>query len=278
MAGRVAGKVAFITGAARGQGRSHAIRLAQEGADIIAVDVCEDVPTVPYAGATEAELAETVKQVEALDRRIVAAKADVRDYGQLKAALDDGVAQLGRLDIVSANAGIGTSPHTSWEMDETTWQTMIDINLTGVWHTAKAAIPHLIEGGRGGAIVLTSSAAGLQAYENIAHYVSAKHGVVGLMRTLALELAPYSIRVNSIHPTQVDTPMIMNEATYQLFRPDLEHPTRDDFAPASQSVNALPVPWVEPVDISNAVLFLASDEARYVTGVTFPVDAGAVIK
>ena len=278
MAGRVQGKVAFITGAARGQGRSHAIRLAQEGADIIAVDVCEDVPTVPYAGATEAELAETVRQVEALDRRIVAVKADVRDYGQLKSALDEGVAQLGRLDIVSANAGIGTSPHKSWEMDDTTWQTMIDINLTGVWHTAKAAIPHLIEGGNGGSIILTSSAAGLQAYENIAHYVSAKHGVVGLMRTLALELAPHSIRVNSIHPTQVDTPMIMNEATYQLFRPDLEHPTRDDFAPASQSVNALPIPWVEPVDISNAVLFLASDEARYVTGVTFPVDAGTVIK
>jgi (+)-trans-carveol dehydrogenase/(-)-trans-carveol dehydrogenase len=155
---------------------------------------------------------------------------------------------------------------------------MIDINLTGVWHTAKAAIPHLIEGGNGGAIILTSSAAGLQAYENIAHYVSAKHGVVGLMRTLALELAPHMIRVNSIHPTQVDTPMIQNEATYRLFRPDLEHPTKDDFAPASQTVNALPIPWVEPVDISNAVLFLASDEGRYVTGVTLPVDAGTVIK
>jgi (+)-trans-carveol dehydrogenase/(-)-trans-carveol dehydrogenase len=278
MAGRVAGKVAFITGAARGQGRSHAIRLAQEGADIIAVDICEDVTGIPYPGATEADLAETVKQVEALDRRIVAAKADVRDYAGLKAALDDGVAQLGRLDIVSANAGIGTSPHHAWEIDDATWQTMIDINLTGVWHTAKAAIPHLIEGGNGGAIILTSSAAGLQAYENIAHYVSAKHGVVGLMRTLALELAPYSIRVNSIHPTQVDTPMIQNEATYRLFRPDLDHPTRDDFAPASQSVNALPIPWVEPVDISNAVLFLASDEGRYVTGVTLPVDAGTVIK
>jgi (+)-trans-carveol dehydrogenase/(-)-trans-carveol dehydrogenase len=278
MAGRVAGKVAFITGAARGQGRSHAIRLAQEGADIIAVDICEDVTGIPYPGATEADLAETVKQVEALDRRIVAAKADVRDYAGLKVALDDGVAQLGRLDIVSANAGIGTSPHHAWEIDDATWQTMIDINLTGVWHTAKAAIPHLIEGGNGGAIILTSSAAGLQAYENIAHYVSAKHGVVGLMRTLALELAPYSIRVNSIHPTQVDTPMIQNEATYRLFRPDLDHPTRDDFAPASQSVNALPIPWVEPVDISNAVLFLASDEGRYVTGVTLPVDAGTVIK
>jgi SDR family mycofactocin-dependent oxidoreductase len=276
--GRVQGKVAFVTGAARGQGRSHAIRLAQEGADIIAVDILEDVPGIPYAGATEADLAETVKQVEALDRRIVASKADVRNYAALQAAVDDGVAQLGRLDIVSANAGIGTSPHHAWEIDADTWQTMIDINLTGVFNTAKAAIPHLIAGGNGGAIILTSSAAGLQAYENIAHYVSAKHGVVGLMRTLALELAPYMIRVNSIHPTQVDTPMIQNEATYRLFRPDLEHPTREDFAPASQSVNALPIPWVEPVDISNAVLFLASDEGRYITGVTLPVDAGTVIK
>jgi (+)-trans-carveol dehydrogenase/(-)-trans-carveol dehydrogenase len=278
MPGRVAGKVAFITGAARGQGRSHAVRLAQEGADIVAVDICEDVPGIPYPGATEADLAETVKLVEALDRRIVAAKADVRDYTGLKAVLDDGVAQLGRLDIVSANAGIGTAPVPAWELDESVWQTMLDINLTGVWHTAKAAIPLLIEGGHGGSIILTSSAAGLQAYENIAHYVSAKHGVVGLMRTLALELAPHFIRVNSIHPTQVDTPMIQNEPTWRLFRPDLEHPTEADFAPASQAMNALPIPWVEPVDISNAVLWLASDEARYVTGVALPVDAGIVIK
>ena len=154
---------------------------------------------------------------------------------------------------------------------------MIDINLTGVWHTAKAAIPHLRAAG-GGSIILTSSAAGLMAYPNIAHYVSAKHGVVGLMRTLALELAPDMIRVNSIHPTQVDTPMIQNEATYRLFRPDLDHPTRADFEPASQAMNALPIPWVDPVDISNAVLFLASDEARYITGVTLPVDAGCLIK
>jgi (+)-trans-carveol dehydrogenase len=278
MPGRVEGKVAFITGAARGQGRSHAIRLAAEGADIIAVDICEDVPGIPYAGATEADLAETVKQVEALDRRIVATKADVRDYAALQAALDEGVSQLGRLDIVSANAGIGTSPHRSQDLTDDIWRDMVDINLTGVWHTAKAAIPTLIEGGRGGAIVLTSSAAGLMAYENIAHYVSAKHGVVGLMRTLALELAPHSIRVNSIHPTQVDTPMIQNEATWRLFRPDLEHPTREDFVPASQTMNALPIPWVEPIDISNALLFLASDEARYITGVTLPVDAGCVIK
>ncbi|HEY3749237.1 MAG TPA: mycofactocin-coupled SDR family oxidoreductase [Pseudonocardiaceae bacterium] len=277
MTGRVAGKVAFITGAARGQGRSHAIRLAQEGADIIAVDLCGQVGSVPYPMSTPDDLAETVKEVEALDRRIIATQADVRDVGALRAAVDDGVAQLGRLDIVSANAGI-SSVGPAADLPEQTWRDMIDINLTGVWHTAKVAIPHLIAGGRGGAIVLTSSAAGLMAYPNVAHYVSAKHGVVGLMRTLALELAPHSIRVNSIHPTQVDTAMIMNEPTWKLFSPDIEHPTIEDFTPVSQAMNALPIPWVEPVDISNALLWLASDEARYVTGVALPVDAGAVIK
>jgi (+)-trans-carveol dehydrogenase len=277
MTGRVEGKVAFITGAARGQGRSHAVRLAQEGADIIAVDLCDQVDSVPYQMATPEDLADTVKQVEALDRRIVATKADVRDYGALKKALDDGVAQLGRLDIVSANAGIASFGPAE-ELPEQTWQDMIDTNLTGVWHAAKAAIPHLIAGGRGGSIVLTSSAAGLKAYANAAHYVSAKHGVVGLMRTLALELAPHMIRVNSLHPTQVDTDMVMNEFTFKLFSPDKQNPTIEDFGPASQAMNALPIPWVEPVDISNALLFLASDEARYITGVTLPVDAGTVIK
>jgi SDR family mycofactocin-dependent oxidoreductase len=278
MPGRVEGKVAFITGAARGQGRSHAIRLAQEGADVIAVDLCEDVDGMPYAGATEEDLAQTVEEVEALDRRILATRVDVRDFTALKGALDDGVTQLGRLDIVSANAGIGSAPTLSQDISESVWQTMQDTNLTGVWHTAKAAIPHLIARGNGGSIVLTSSAAGLKGYQHIAHYVSAKHGVVGLMRTLALELAPHMIRVNSLHPTQVDTPMIMNESTFRVFRPDLEHPTREDFAPASQELNALPIPWVDPVDISNALLFLASDEARYITGVALPVDAGATIK
>ena len=277
MAGRVEGKVAFITGAARGQGRSHAIRLAQEGADIIAVDLCGQVDSVPYPMSTPEDLAQTVKEVEALDRRIVASQADVRDYAALKAALDAGVAELGRLDIVSANAGISSVGRAD-ELPEQTWQDMIDTNLTGVWHAAKAAIPHLKAGGRGGSIILTSSAAGLMAMENIAHYVSAKHGVVGLMRTLALELAPDSIRVNSLHPTMVNTPMIMNEPTYQLFRPDLENPTIDDAGPAFLTLNALPIKWVEPVDISNALLFLASDEARYITGVTLPIDAGCVIK
>ncbi|MCS5733671.1 mycofactocin-coupled SDR family oxidoreductase [Herbiconiux daphne] len=276
--GRVEGKVAFITGAARGQGRSHAIRLAQEGADIIAIDICEAIPENPYDPATEEDLAETVRQVEALDRRIVASKADVRDFDQLKSALDAGVAELGRLDIVSANAGISGTPNRSENIPDAEWKNMIDINLGGVWRTAKAAIPHIRAGGRGGSIILTSSDAGLFPYENISHYVSAKHGVVGLMRTLALELAPDFIRVNSIHPTTVDTPMVQNDAIYRLFRPDLENPTKQDFADAATQMNALPIPWVEAVDISNAVLWFASDESRYVTGVTLPVDAGAAIK
>ncbi|WP_375400420.1 mycofactocin-coupled SDR family oxidoreductase [uncultured Amnibacterium sp.] len=277
MAGRVEGKVAFITGAARGQGRSHAVRLAQEGADIIAIDLLEDIPYAPYDAATQADLDETVRQVEALDRRIVASRADVRDLAGLKAAVDAGVAEFGRLDIVSANAGISAGMMSAADLPEDAWSNMIDTNLSGVWRTAKAAIPHIKAGGRGGSIVLTSSEAGLKGYQNVAHYVSAKHGVVGLMRTLALELAPEMIRVNSLHPTQVDTPMIMNEGTYRLFSPDAEHPTREDFAPTSQAMNALPIPWVEAVDISNALLWLVSDEARYVTGVTLPVDAGAFL-
>ncbi|WP_111719923.1 mycofactocin-coupled SDR family oxidoreductase [Homoserinimonas sp. OAct 916] len=276
--GRVEGKVAFITGAARGQGRSHALRLAQEGADIIAIDVCEDAPGISYPMATEEDLAETVRQVEALDRRIIATKADVRDFNAVKAVVDDGVEQLGRLDIVSANAGLGSSPYLAEEIPEDIWTDMINVNLSGVWRTAKAAIPHLKAGERGGSIILTSSAASLTVYPNIGHYTSAKHGVVGLMRALAVELAPFMIRVNSIHPTTVDTDMIMNDAAFKLFRPDLENPTREDFAVAAQGLNALPIPWVESVDISNALLFLASDEARYITGVALPVDAGAVIK
>ena len=279
MTGRVAGKVAFVTGAARGQGRSHAVRLAQEGADIIAVDLAGQVASVPYPMATPEDLDQTVKEVEALDRRIVATQADVRDYGALKAALDDGVAQLGRLDIVCSNAGIASFGPAD-ELGETTWQDMIDINLTGMWHACKAAIPHLIEGGRGGSIVITSSDAGLKGFPNLAHYVSAKHGVVGLMRTLALELAPHMIRVNSLHPTTVNTDMIQNAPTYELFAPDLaaKDRTKERLTERFQALNALPIPWVEPVDISNAVLFLASDEARYITGVPLPVDAGFMVK
>jgi (+)-trans-carveol dehydrogenase len=276
MAGRVEGKVAFITGAARGQGRSHAVTLAREGADIIAVDICKQIDSMPYPMATAEDLAETVRQVEALGRRIVAAQADVRDYDAVKAALDEGVAELGRLDIVSANAGIASYGDLA-ELPEQTWQDVIDVNLTGVWHAAKAAIPHLRAAG-GGSMILTSSTAGLMAIPNSGRYTATKHGVVGLMRTLALELAPDLIRVNSVHPTGVNTDMIQNPATYRLFRPDLENPTADDMAGAARALNALPIPWVEPADISNAVLWLASDESRYVTGITLPVDAGSLTK
>ncbi|MGA1836258.1 mycofactocin-coupled SDR family oxidoreductase [Herbiconiux sp. 11R-BC] len=277
--GRVEGKVAFVTGAARGQGRSHALRLAQEGADIIAVDIEDQIGSVPYPMSTPADMEETVRQIEALDRRIVATRADVRDYEAVKAALDEGVAQLGRLDIVAANAGI-FSFGSMEELTEEQWSDMLDVNLTGVWHAVKAAIPHLKAGGNGGSIILTSSTAGLMAIPNIGHYVAAKHGVVGLMRTLALELAPDFIRVNSVHPTSVDTDMIHNDATYALFAGDLPvaERTRDVVGERFQTLNALPIKWVEPVDISNAVLWFASDESRYVTGVTLPVDAGSLIK
>ncbi|GAA3383645.1 mycofactocin-coupled SDR family oxidoreductase [Cryptosporangium minutisporangium] len=273
--GRVAGKVAFITGAARGQGRAHALRLAEEGADIIAVDLCGDVDTVGYPGATEADLAETVAQVEKLDRRIVAAKADVRDLEGLRAALERGVAELGRLDIVVGNAGIAGDGTPTEALAEHTWATMLDINLTGVWHTAKAAIPHLADGG---AIVLTSSMLGLRGGGYMAHYASAKHGLVGLMHALANELAPRSIRVNSIHPGNVRTPMVENEHFIRSMRPDLAEPTLADVGTVIGHYHLLPVPFVEARDISNAVLFLASDEARYITGVALPVDAGAVAK
>lgn len=278
MAGRVEGKVAFITGAARGQGRSHAVRLAQEGADILAVDLCGPVGTVDkYDPATAEDLAQTVKEVERLDRRIVARQADVRDADGIAAALRDGIGELGRLDVVVANAGIA-SYGPAWELSEATWQDMLDINLTGVWHTAKAAIPHLLDAEHGGSLIFISSIGGLKGIMHVAHYVSAKHGVVGLMRNLANELAPYRVRVNTIHPTNVDTHMIQNPGTYGMFAPDDPDPTQEKAMPGFMSLNAIPVPWIDPVDISNAVLFLASDEARYITGATLPVDAGAAIK
>ncbi|GLZ06619.1 oxidoreductase [Actinomadura sp. NBRC 104412] len=269
------GQVAFITGAARGQGRSHAVTLAAAGADIIAVDICEQMDTVGYGLATAEDLAETVRQVEALGRRIVARPADVRDTGSLRAAVDDGVRELGRLDIVVANAGILSSGSLG-ELSERAWRDMIDVNLTGVWRTTKVAIPHILAGGRGGSIVLTSSVAGLKSYPNVAHYVAAKHGVVGLMRALAVELAPHGIRVNTVNPTQVDTDMIQNDVMYRLFVPEEENPTKEQFAAASRATALLPVDWIESVDVSNALLFLTSDMARYITGVALPIDAGAV--
>jgi SDR family mycofactocin-dependent oxidoreductase len=271
--GLLDGKVAFITGAARGQGRSHALTLAREGADIIAVDICRQAPTVPYPMATPDDLAKTVKEVEALDRRIIASEVDVRDLAALTAAVNEGVAELGRLDIVLANAGIST-PAPTLEMDEQVWDEMIEINLTGQWKTIRAAVPHIIAGGRGGSVVITSSLAAIYANENTAHYSAAKAGLIMLMKVLAKELGPQSIRVNTIHPTTVATDMILNEPTYRLFRPDLENPTREDFEVAARTLNKLPIAAIEPADISNAILYLVSDAGRYVTGTTHVVDAG----
>jgi SDR family mycofactocin-dependent oxidoreductase len=277
MAGRVEGKVAFITGAARGMGRAHAVTLAREGADIIAVDLLKQVDSVAYPMSTQEDLAETVRQVEALGRRIVGTQADVRDYDGLKLALDDGVAQLGRLDIVSVNAGI-VNYGALEEFPEQVWQDMIDINLTGAWHTAKAAIPHLRTGGRGGSIIFSSSLAGQIPFTTAGHYTAAKHGVVGMMRTFALELGPEFIRSNAVLPGTVNTPMVQNLRHFQKFRPDLENPTLEDTVEVSRGLNAIPVPWLESEDVSNAVLWLASEESRYVTGVAIPLDAGMSLK
>ena len=277
MTGRVQGKVAVITGAARGQGRNHAIRLAEEGADIIGIDLCGPVGTVEYPLPGEDDLAVTVKEVEARGQRMLGRVADVRDADALRTVVDEGAALFGRIDIVLGNAGIATyRPAT--EITDAHWREMIDINLTGAWNICSATMRHIIDGGRGGAIILTSSTAGLRAIPNAAHYVAAKHGLVGLMRTLALELAPHRIRVNTIHPTSVNTPMLQNEPTYALFLPGRVDPTSADFARVAQSLNALPVPWAEPDDVSGAILYLVSDDGRLVTGSTFTVDAGQQVR
>jgi len=267
MAGVLEGKVAFITGAARGQGRSHAIRLAQEGADIIAVDICSQIETVGYPMSTPDDLEETVSAVEALDRRIFAAQADVRDRESLQKAFDEGTAQLGPVDIVLANAGIAP---LSLEPSPQEWYDVLDVNLTGVYHTVEVAKPSMVEGGRGGAIVITSSTAGINGIGGDTPgglgYTASKHGVVGLMRSYANTLAPYSIRVNTVHPTGVNTPMVVNEVMQKFLEQDPQM--------GQAMANALPVDMIEAVDISNAIVFLVSDAGRYVTGVTLPVDAG----
>ena len=274
MTGRLAGKVALITGAARGIGRAQAVRFAQEGADVIALDLCGPVDTVAAPASTPEDLDETAGLVRAAGGRIVTSIVDVRDQDQLQSATDNGAAAFGGLDIVCATAGI-TSRGLATELSEAAWQTMLDINLSGVWRTCKVTAPHLIARGSG-SVILVSSIAGLRGLMGVAHYTAAKHGVVGLMRSLANELAPHGIRVNSVHPTNVDTPLIQNAAVASAFRPDLNRePTREEFAEAARSMNMLDIPWVQPIDVANACLFLASDEARYITSVTLPVDAGA---
>ncbi|GAA2571737.1 mycofactocin-coupled SDR family oxidoreductase [Mycolicibacterium diernhoferi] len=270
------GKVAFVTGAARGQGRSHAIKLAEQGADILAIDICKQIDTVPYPMSTPADLDETVRLVRETGRRIVAGRVDVRDLGGLKTFVDQGVKELGRLDVVVANAGTVNDIAPMWEISEEQFQDQLDTNLTGVWKTVKATVPHLIEQNQGGSVIIISSISGLVAELNVGHYAASKHGANGLMRTLAGELAPHWIRVNSVNPTNVDTLMINNDAYNTLFSGGKPDATQEDSIPALKGMNALPIPFVQPEDISNAVLYLASDVSRYVTGTAMVVDAGAM--
>jgi (+)-trans-carveol dehydrogenase len=276
LAGKLQDRVALITGAARGQGRSHAITLAREGADIVAVDRCAPVESVAYPLSTPDDLAETAKLVEREGRRIVTYVGDVRSSADMRAATELALGEFGRIDIVVANAGIW-SPGSVWEMDDQTWQDMIDINLTGVFNTVRFAIPHMIER-RSGSLILTSSTCGVKALGWMPHYNSAKHGVMGLTRSLALDLGPYFVRANAVLPSTVNTPMIHNDPSYRIYRPDLENPTREDAMAGFYEHNAMPLPYVEPEDVSEAVLFLASDASRYVTGIGLPIDLGTIQK
>jgi (+)-trans-carveol dehydrogenase len=274
---RFEGKVVLISGAARGQGRNHAVRFAREGARVIGYDICSDLEHAPYPLATEDDLAETVRLVESAGGAMHAEVADVRDWDAVKRVTRAGIERFGRLDVVVANAGT-YSPMPVQFVPGGSWSETVDINLTGVFHTVKACLRTMVEQGEGGAVVITSSTAGLKGFYGAPAYNAAKHGVVGLMRSLALELAPNMIRVNSVHPTSVRTPMIINDVFPKLVRMDLEDPGEDDTAEFLRTMQPMDVPWIEPDDVSNLILFLASDEARYITGSTIAVDAGALQK
>lgn len=273
--GRVEGKVALVTGCARGQGRAHAITLAREGANIIGFDALADDPNAPYAMSTQADLDETVRLVESVGGKIVTGRADVRDLDAVQAMVTAGVEQFGRLDIVAASAGISPRGAATWDITDEGWRSTLDVNLTGVRNTIAAAVPAVIAAGNGGSIVCTSSAAGLKFVPGLADYNAAKAGVVALAKTLANELAPLQIRVNALAPGTVNTPMVSeNAGTFALFRPDLEAPTLEDCLSIFASMMPMGHPWIEVEDVANALLFLASDEARYITGQVIAVDQG----
>jgi short-subunit dehydrogenase len=279
------GKVAVISGAARGQGRSHALRLAREGADIIGLDICEDISTMTYPNASKADLDETIRLVEVAGGRMIGTVCDIRDAEATTAAVDAAAKEFGRVDIILANAGIIRLGGTPAEMEAQTWQDVLGVNLTGAYHLIRAALPHVIAGGRGGSIVLTGSTAGTRPIGGLdpetnrldaasLAYTSSKWALKGIGRQMAHELAPHSIRVNVVHPTGVLSGMTMNAAMMAL----QEQAMQGGANSISQMSNAMPVEILEPEEISNAIAFLVSDEARYITGVSLPVDAGFSVK
>lgn len=275
--GRVDRKVALVTGAAQGMGRTHCLRLAEEGADIVAIDLCEQQDSVEYREGTPEKLQETGDLVEKAGRRAMLHKADIRDLPALERIVADTKETLGGIDIVVANAGISTVG-PAWELTPEQWHAVVDTNLTGTWNTVRATVPTLIDQGRGGCIVLVSSVAGIRGFMGMGHYSATKHGIVGLMQTLAQELGPHNIRVNAVNPGLINTEMAMNEKLISQFLPDTPNPTHEQLAAVYGQLTLLPNPWLEPVDVSNAVLWLASPEARYITGVTLPVDAGQLAR
>ncbi|MGC0367334.1 (+)-trans-carveol dehydrogenase [Rhodococcus sp. 27YEA15] len=271
---RLAGKVALISGVARGQGRSHALRLASEGVSIIGFDGLCTYDTVPYKQATQDDLDETVRLVEEAGGKIVVGQADVRERDQIAAVVDEGLSAFGSIDIVLANAGIGINSVPFWEVTQQEWDDVIGVCLTGVWHTVSAAIPSMIEAGKGGSVIMTSSASAIKAAPQLSPYIAAKTGVIGMMRSMANDLSRYKIRINCVAPTAVPTDFVLNDRLYQIFCPDIENPTVDDAAKILRGMHPLDEPWIQTQDISAAVAYLASDEARYVTGIVLPVDLG----
>lgn len=270
---RLEGKVAAVTGAARGMGRADAVACAREGANVLICDIAEPIPSIDYELATSAQLDETAALVEAEGAKALQMTVDVRSESQLNRWIECGLQAFGRIDVMVANAGItGYAP--AHELTETAWNETIDVNLKGAWLSAKLVIPHMIERGDGGSIIFISSGLGLKGMPEAGHYAAAKHGVVGLMRSLALELAPHWIRCNTIHPAGTNTPMAHNPMHYKRFSGGRDDATLADVIGVYESIAALPIPWTEPEDIANAVVWLSSDEARYVTGVTLPVDGG----
>ena len=271
--GVVEGRIALVTGAARGQGRAHAIALANEGADLIVTDLCADIGTVPYPLGTAAELAETVAMVEATGQRCLSMPADIRDTAGIGLVVEAGIEAFGRIDICVANAGV-TGYGKFHELDDDTWNDMIDVDLTGTFKTIRAVLPHMLER-RYGRIIATSSMAGRMGNANLAHYVAAKWGVIGMVKSLAMEVANKGITVNAIAPAAVDTAMLHNEAMYKLFCPDMDAPTREDVTPRYQAMNRLGVAWMEPEEVSRAVLFVAADAASSMTGQVIEVSLGS---